>query len=173
MVFGRADHFCAEPGRNRHAGDRGHPPYGDFRADILSLEEGVRRARGWWVATREVTGGGEPDAGTAGRRPEFRQAYPAGCSDNKALMAGRARDRPARPGVPRRHPRILLSGEGWGANHERAHPLYRKGGQDCRRINAGCSPLRLDETLEGTSCLKCLLVKGILAGEVRDVARFR
>ncbi len=33
----------AEAGGNRHAGGRGHPPDGNFVADVLPMEEGL-----WW-----------------------------------------------------------------------------------------------------------------------------
>ncbi len=65
---------------------------GDLRADVLPLEEGIRRARRRRAAAPEAAGGGEPQAEAAGRGPEPGQAHPAGCAVKKALTFGRRRE---------------------------------------------------------------------------------
>lgn len=65
---------------------------GDIGADVLTLEEGLRWAGSRRAAALEVARGGESHAQAAGRRPQPRQAYLAGCSVKRALTPGRRRE---------------------------------------------------------------------------------
>lgn len=69
----------------------GDPQDGDFGANVLSLEEEVRR-RYVRVETAETIGEGEPEAEAVGGGFEFGQEDAAGCSLKKTLKPDRKRD---------------------------------------------------------------------------------
>jgi putative transposase len=66
-------------------GGRSNPQARDQRADLLAMEEAVRRARHCRVATASDLGGGEQEAQAAGCRPEPRQEDAAGRALKKTL----------------------------------------------------------------------------------------
>ena len=67
-------------------------PDGHHRADILPLEEALRRFGHGRTAAAEAARGREPQAQAARGRSEPRQAHPAGRARKKALTPARRRD---------------------------------------------------------------------------------
>ena len=65
---------------------------GDLGADILPLEEALRRVGHWRAAASEAARGREPQAEAARRGPQPRQAHFAGRSVKKALRPDRRRE---------------------------------------------------------------------------------
>lgn len=70
-LFGGADYGRREAGRDGIAGGGADPPYGHFRADVLSLEEAIRGSGGRPGAAVAVTPGIERAAkeGGSGANP--------------------------------------------------------------------------------------------------------
>ena len=71
---------------------RNHTQDGDRGADVLPLEEKIRRIGCRRAEASQVVGGGESGAEVAGGGFESGQEDASGCSGKKALTPGRKRD---------------------------------------------------------------------------------
>ena len=73
-IYRGADCLRDEAGGDRHAGGGGDPPDGDFEADILPVDEAVRRAGGRKVTAAQAIAdetARQRDAVSAAQRPEM------------------------------------------------------------------------------------------------------
>ena len=120
---------------------------GDLGADLLPLEEALRRARYGRVATSQAARGREPQAEAAGRRSEPGQAHPAGGAVKKALTPGRRReivaDVRAFQGVSERRSCLALGFDRSSIRYQL--DLQRPGSPDAAhpRSRANTGPVRL------------------------------
>ena len=112
-VHGRADRLCPAAGGERHAGGGDLPQDGRLGADLLPLEEAVRRDGRGRDPAAQAARGRERQAQEAGRRSDARQDHAAG---RAAAESGEAR-RSARGRRP----------SAGGLRHQRAAGLPRHG----------------------------------------------
>jgi len=90
--YGGADCVCLAASRVGHGGDGDRAQAGDQRADVLPLEEEVRRPRRRRVAEVEDLGGRESEAEAVGGRSQPGQEDAAGRLVKKVLRPERRRD---------------------------------------------------------------------------------